>query len=113
MRMRKKKHGEERLAACSTLLCERPEAPITEPSEFFDRKTDVYLEIGCGKGDFADLAIVESITLDSEIYAVGFKKGSELTAKVNAAIKELAADGTLAALAEKYGLSNYVITNFD
>ena len=53
MRMRKKKHGEERLAACSTLLCERPEAPIAEPSEFFGRKTDVYLEIGCGKGDFA------------------------------------------------------------
>ena len=53
MRMRKKKHGEERLAACSTLLCERPDAPIAEPSDFFGRKTDVYLEIGCGKGDFA------------------------------------------------------------
>lgn len=53
MRMRKKKHGEERLAACSTLLCERPEAPIADPSVFFTRKTDVYLEIGCGKGDFA------------------------------------------------------------
>ena len=53
MRMRKKKHGEERLAACSTLLCERPEAPIADPSAFFTRKTDVYLEIGCGKGDFA------------------------------------------------------------
>ena len=36
-----------------------------------------------------------------------------LTAKVNEAIKALAADGTLAALAEKYGLSNYVITNFN
>ena len=53
MRMRKKKHGEERLAACSTLLCERPEAPIADPSAFFGRKTGVYLEIGCGKGDFA------------------------------------------------------------
>lgn len=53
MRMRKKKHGEERLAACKDLLCERPEAPIADPATFFTRATDVYLEIGCGKGDFA------------------------------------------------------------
>ena len=62
----------------------------------------------CGKGDYADLAIVDAIELDSEVYAVGFKKGSDLTAKVNAAIKELEADGTLAALAEKYGFENVV-----
>lgn len=53
MRMRKKKHGEERLAACSPLLCERPEAPFADPAAIFGRDTDVYLEIGCGKGDFA------------------------------------------------------------
>jgi polar amino acid transport system substrate-binding protein len=62
----------------------------------------------CGNGDFADLAIVDAIELESEVYAVGFKKGSELTAKVNAAIKELEEDGTLAALAEKYGFENVV-----
>ena len=62
----------------------------------------------CGKDDFTDLAIVESIELDSEVYAIGFKKGSELTAKVNAAIKELEEDGTLAALAKKYGFENVV-----
>lgn len=66
-----------------------------------------------GKGDFSDLAVANNIVIESEQYAVGFKKGSELTEKVNAAFKELAEDGTLAALAEKYGLSNYVITNFD
>lgn len=60
----------------------------------------------CGKGDYADLAIVDAIELDSEIYAVGFKKGSELTAKVNDAIKELEANGTLMKLAEKYGFEN-------
>ncbi len=60
----------------------------------------------CGKGDYADLAIVEAIELDSEIYAVGFKKGSELTSKVNVAIKELDADGTLMNLAKKYGFEN-------
>ena len=60
----------------------------------------------CGKGDYEDLAIVEAIELDSEIYAVGFKKGSDLTAKVNVAIKELEADGTLMELATKYGFEN-------
>ncbi|MBR5307424.1 MAG: transporter substrate-binding domain-containing protein [Clostridia bacterium] len=62
----------------------------------------------CGKGDFADLAIVESITLDSEIYAVGFKKGSELTAKVNEAIKTLEANGKLMEIATKYGFENTI-----
>lgn len=60
----------------------------------------------CGEGDYADLAIVEAIELDSEIYAIGFKKGSELTAKVNAAIKELEANGKLMELAKKYGFEN-------
>ena len=60
----------------------------------------------CGKGDYEDLAIVEAIELDSEIYAVGFKKGSELTAKVNEAIKTLEENGKLMELAEKYGFEN-------
>jgi polar amino acid transport system substrate-binding protein len=60
----------------------------------------------CGQGDYADLAIVEAIELPSEIYAVGFKKGSDLTEKVNAAIKTLEENGTLLALAEKYGFEN-------
>ena len=60
----------------------------------------------CGKGDYEDLTIVDAIQLPSEIYAVGFKKGSDLTAKVNAAIKELEANGKLAELARKYGFEN-------
>ena len=60
----------------------------------------------CGKGDYADLAIVEAIELESEIYAIGFKKGSELTEKVNAAIKELEENGKLMELAKKYGFEN-------
>jgi len=46
-----------------------------------------------------------SIELTSEEYGIGFRKGSELTEKVNKAIDELKADGTLDALAEKYGLN--------
>ena len=60
----------------------------------------------CGNGDYADLAIVDAIELESEIYAIGFKKGSELTAKVNDAIKTLDANGKLMELAKKYGFEN-------
>ncbi|MBQ7968234.1 MAG: transporter substrate-binding domain-containing protein [Clostridia bacterium] len=60
----------------------------------------------CGKGDYEDLAIVEAIELESEIYAVGFKKGSDLTEKVNAAIKTLEKNGKLMELAKKYGFEN-------
>ncbi len=65
-----------------------------------------------GKGDYADLVIVEGIESDAEYYAIGFKKGSELTANVNKALEELAADGTIAKIAETYGVSNTAITDF-
>lgn len=62
----------------------------------------------CGQGDYANLMIVDSIELDSEVYAVGFPKGSELTEKVNAAIVTLFENGKIAELAEKYGFENVV-----
>ncbi len=46
-----------------------------------------------------------SLELTSEEYGIGFRKDSDLTAKVDAIIDELVADGTLPALAEKYGLN--------
>lgn len=60
----------------------------------------------CGKEDYANLSIVESIELESEIYAIGFKKGSDLTAKVNDAIKQLEENGKLLEIATKYGFEN-------
>ena len=53
MRMRKKKHGEERLAACAHLLKERVASPISSTVRDFGRETPLALEIGCGKGGFA------------------------------------------------------------
>ena len=59
-----------------------------------------------GEGtDFADLAIMEGVELATEEYGIAFRQGSDVTAAVNAAIAELVADGTLPALAEKYGLA--------
>lgn len=67
----------------------------------------------CGKGDYQDLVIVESIELDAEYYAVGFKKGSPLTEKVNAAIRILDENGKLMELAEKYGFENSLKVTYD
>ena len=65
-----------------------------------------------GKGDYADIVIIDELSSDVEYYAIGFKKGSELTAQVNAQLEALAADGTIATLAEKYGVANTAITDF-
>lgn len=65
-----------------------------------------------GKGNFSDLAIVESLNSDTEYYAIGFKKGSDLTAKVNAQLEKYAKDGSLLALAAKYKLTNALVTDF-
>ena len=54
MRMRKKKHGEERLLQCKEYLYNHEGAPLTDPSvEVFGSSSEVYLEIGAGKGGFA------------------------------------------------------------
>ena len=49
MRMRKKKHGQQRLQACGKYILE---AGITEPKALFLNENPTHLEIGCGKGDF-------------------------------------------------------------
>lgn len=55
--------------------------------------------------DYADLIMIENLELAVEEYGIAFRKGSDFTEKVNAAVLELVADGSLPALAEKYGLS--------
>ncbi|HBJ18347.1 MAG TPA: tRNA (guanosine(46)-N7)-methyltransferase TrmB [Clostridiales bacterium] len=53
MRMRKKKNGAARLAACAELLLDRPSEPMTSSREAFGREGEIFLEIGAGKGGFA------------------------------------------------------------
>ena len=53
MRMRKKKNGEARLAACAGVLVARPDEPIADSAMHFGRTTPIWLEIGAGKGGFA------------------------------------------------------------
>ena len=57
-----------------------------------------------GEGtDYASLKIVDE--LNAEEYGVAFRKGSDTAAAVDAAFDELKADGTMQALADKYGLA--------
>ena len=65
-----------------------------------------------GKGDYASIAIIDGLSSDVEYYAIGFKKGSDLTAKVNEQLAKLGADGTIGVLAEKYGVANTAITDY-
>ena len=57
--------------------------------------------------DYSDLMIVDSVELTPEEYAVGLRlNDTETLAKINGAIDELVADGTLKTLAEKYDLAD-------
>jgi len=62
-----------------------------------------------GTGSFNKLAVDTNIALESEEYAIGFRKGSDMVAKVNAVINELLADGTLETIAKKYKLDGQLI----
>lgn len=56
-----------------------------------------------GEGtDYSDLVIVDR--MGEEDYGVAFRKGSDVCAEVNRIFDEMMADGSLQALAEKYGL---------
>ena len=69
---------------------------------------DYVLSIGSiGEGtDYQDLVVVESQEFSPEEYGIAFRKGSDVTEKVNEAISELVADGTLAEIAAKYKLQD-------
>ena len=55
-----------------------------------------------GQGDFADLAIVDTIDIDPEVYSIGCRKGSDFDEKINEALVELLNEGKIEELAAKY-----------
>ncbi|MCL2343596.1 MAG: transporter substrate-binding domain-containing protein [Firmicutes bacterium] len=87
------------------------------------KQTDCLVEVKAGTADaavldmtlanamvgpgtnFSDLKMVANLYLDDQLYGIAFRKGSDLTEQVNAIMLELVKDGTLPALAEKYGLT--------
>lgn len=85
MRMRYKKHLEERMAAISDVLLHR-EAElfyqlteeeknfVRQPSEVFGNDNPLYLELGCGKGSFA----IQSAQLHPERNYIALEKLSNV-----------------------------------
>ena len=63
-----------------------------------------------GEGtDYADLIIIDGLDLAVEEYGIGFRKGSDLAAKVNEITAELNADGTMDEIAAKYDMSAILV----
>ena len=65
-----------------------------------------------GQGNYSTIVINSDIVIDVEYYAIGFKKGSDLTAKVNQKLVELAGNGFIASLAQKYNVATQVILDY-
>ena len=60
--------------------------------------------------DFSSLTILEdAIDVQDEYYSIAFRKGSDVTAKVNEILAQLMQDGTVDALAAKYGLTDAIV----
>ncbi len=88
-------------------------------------QADTLLEVSAGMSDAAVIdalmaaamvgegtsyaGLTYTLSLNSEEYGVGFRKGSDLAAALNAFFAEAYADGTMMALAETYGVQAAVI----
>ena len=57
-----------------------------------------------GKGEYSDLMLInpDTVFFNREVFAVGLRKGSDLTERINELFKKYYTDGTLTRLAEKY-----------
>ncbi len=72
---------------------------------------DYVLSIGMiGEGtDYEDLVVVDALAFADEEYGIAFRKGSDVTDAVNAAITALVESGKLAKIAEAYKLGDQLI----
>ncbi len=114
--------AEEGSAGASAIEADMPDAEFIGVSG----QTDALLEVKAGTADaavvdktlatamvgegtdYADLVALE-IPMAEEEYAIGLRVGSSAVSVFNEAIKTLYADGTMAALAEKYNQSSLLI----
>ncbi len=74
MRMRKKKHLDDRLLACSDLIISDPEAFGGDLKSVFADDRELRMEIGCGKGAF----ILETAQRNPEINFIAVEKNSNV-----------------------------------
>ena len=63
-----------------------------------------------GEGtDYADMTVNLDNNFGLQEYGIAFRKGSDVTEKVNEAIIELTKDGTIAEIASRYGLTDALV----
>ena len=63
-----------------------------------------------GEGtDYADMVVNLDNNFGLQEYGIAFRKGSDVTEKVNEAIIELTKDGTIAEIAARYGLNDALV----
>ncbi len=74
MRIRKRKHTDERIEACRELLCENPAENKGKWQETFGNSNPIHIEIGCGKGDF----IVELSRRNPNINYIAIEKEKDV-----------------------------------
>ncbi len=63
-----------------------------------------------GEGtDYADMTVNLDNNFGLQEYGIAFRKGSDVTEKINEAIIELTKDGTIAEIASRYGLNDALV----
>lgn len=76
----------------------------------------VFAFTACGdkkdQKSYADLSMIEGVEIGVEYYGIAFRTGSDMVAKVDAVTAELFADGTIAAIAEKYDQKDSLVPEF-
>lgn len=75
MRMRKKKHREDRLEACNHLFIENFEQYKNNLKAIFGNDNPIHIEIGCGKGRF----ITETAKLNPDINYIAIERNGDVT----------------------------------
>ncbi len=101
MRMRKKKNGAARLAACAEVLLEKPENPISDAKGIIGKDAKIYLEIGAGKGGFAR----ETARRNPDVLYLAMEKVSDCVV--------LAAERAVATADERCGNLRFLVANAD
>jgi len=74
MRMRKKKHRDERLEACADLIIYDLSEYLSDLKEIFKNDNPIHLELGCGKGKF----ISELAEKTPDINYLAFEKNKDV-----------------------------------
>ncbi len=104
MRMRKKKHREERLENCKAYQITDLEAFLADPDSAFPQKQPIHIEIGCGKGKF----ITEMAKRHPKINFVAIEKCPDVLLMAMEKVKEAELSNVKFILGDAKVLSEYM-----